>query len=272
MSSHLDGKGEPASTVHAQRRARRARAAPPRSSRAIAGLGIRGLQRNAVTEVRVADKARARPRQAPARRRRCAASRRPALVELAGDAALRRLPVLDRRRALPQPDLSRRFTGEHSAADISGAFLMRGQPALRHDAAGRASRAALRRAASCSRRCSTTRRAACSRARSSSRPARRRPTASRWRRRCCCRRRPSSTPSPSLRSSPTTWFAATARPRARSTRICCSISRRAASPRLQARALLIQAFVGEALERVEDEALRDALPTASADWLGVKLE
>ena len=43
-------------------------------------------------------------------------------------------------------------------------------------------------------------------------------------------------------------------------------------PEAQARALLIQAFVGEALEKVEDEALREALGHASADWLGVKVE
>ena len=43
-------------------------------------------------------------------------------------------------------------------------------------------------------------------------------------------------------------------------------------PESQARALLIQAFVGEALEKVEDEALREALGHASADWLGVKVE
>jgi FeS assembly protein SufD len=43
-------------------------------------------------------------------------------------------------------------------------------------------------------------------------------------------------------------------------------------PETEARALLIQAFVGEALERVEDEALRDALAHASAAWLGVRVE
>jgi hypothetical protein len=32
---------------------------------------------------------------------------------------------------------------------------------------------------------------------------------------------------------------------------------------------LIQAFVGEALEKVEDEGLRDVLARASAEWLGV---
>jgi len=43
-------------------------------------------------------------------------------------------------------------------------------------------------------------------------------------------------------------------------------------PEAEARALLIQAFVGEALERVEDEALRDALVRAAAAWLGVEFD
>jgi Fe-S cluster assembly protein SufD len=43
-------------------------------------------------------------------------------------------------------------------------------------------------------------------------------------------------------------------------------------PEAEARALLIQAFVGEALERIEDEAFREALAHASAEWLGVKAE
>ena len=49
-------------------------------------------------------------------------------------------------------------------------------------------------------------------------------------------RTPSSIPSPSSRSTPTTWYAATARPRPRSTRTCCSICARAASRRGGARA------------------------------------
>ena len=40
-------------------------------------------------------------------------------------------------------------------------------------------------------------------------------------------------------------------------------------PEVQARALLIQAFVGEAVERIDHEALREALSRASAEWLGV---
>ncbi len=40
-------------------------------------------------------------------------------------------------------------------------------------------------------------------------------------------------------------------------------------PESEARALLIQAFVGEAIELIEHEGLRDALGAASAEWLGV---
>lgn len=43
-------------------------------------------------------------------------------------------------------------------------------------------------------------------------------------------------------------------------------------PEAEARALLIQAFVGEAVELIESEGLRIALQRASADWLGVKLD
>src|SRR5215813_11753262 len=43
-------------------------------------------------------------------------------------------------------------------------------------------------------------------------------------------------------------------------------------PEDQARALLIQAFVGEAVERIEHEGLREALSKASADWLGVTFD
>ena len=43
-------------------------------------------------------------------------------------------------------------------------------------------------------------------------------------------------------------------------------------PEAEARALLVQAFVGEAIERIEDEALREALGNASAAWLGISSE
>jgi Fe-S cluster assembly protein SufD len=43
-------------------------------------------------------------------------------------------------------------------------------------------------------------------------------------------------------------------------------------PETEARALLIQAFVGEALERIENEALREAFAHTTAAWLGVEVE
>ncbi|MGB6440533.1 MAG: SufD family Fe-S cluster assembly protein, partial [Methyloceanibacter sp.] len=43
-------------------------------------------------------------------------------------------------------------------------------------------------------------------------------------------------------------------------------------PEREARALLIQAFVGEAVERIEHEGLREALCKASAEWLGVTFD
>jgi FeS assembly protein SufD len=43
-------------------------------------------------------------------------------------------------------------------------------------------------------------------------------------------------------------------------------------PEAEARALLIQAFAGEAFQRVENEALRDAFAAASAEWLGVAFD
>jgi len=43
-------------------------------------------------------------------------------------------------------------------------------------------------------------------------------------------------------------------------------------PEAQARAILTQAFVGEAFEQVGDETLREAFAAASADWLGLALD
>jgi FeS assembly protein SufD len=43
-------------------------------------------------------------------------------------------------------------------------------------------------------------------------------------------------------------------------------------PEPEAKALLIQAFVGEAIEKIENEALRDALARASATWLGTRVD
>ena len=43
-------------------------------------------------------------------------------------------------------------------------------------------------------------------------------------------------------------------------------------PEAQARAMLIQAFVAEAFECVDNEVLREAFAAVSAEWLGVQVE
>ena len=121
----LDGKGEPASTV-----TRNVVIAEPGSSATLiesfASLGMRGLQRNAVTEIRVGDKAALRHVKLRAGRRGCAASfdlRWSSLPPTRATTPSSSRPAL--RSARSQVYLA--FTGEGSAADISGAFLMRGR-------------------------------------------------------------------------------------------------------------------------------------------------
>ncbi len=120
----LDGKGEPSTTV-----TRNVVIAEPGGAATLiesfAGLGIPALQRNVVTEVRVGAKAALRHVKIE-RDSEDALHLSTALVELAGDARY------DAFQFSTGASLSRSqgflaFMGEHSAADISGAFLMRGQ-------------------------------------------------------------------------------------------------------------------------------------------------
>ena len=67
-----------------------------------------------------------------------------------------------------------------------------------------------------------------------------------------------STPSPSSKSSPTTSNARMAPPSASSTATRSSISQAAASARGEAKALLTRAFVADALDRIGEEAVREA--------------
>ena len=151
--------------------------------------------------------------------------------------------------AVVRNQLFMRFGGEGTDADIRGATLLQGPPARRHHAGGRPRGRRIAPAAKCSSRCSTTRAAACSRARSSCGPDAQKTDGKmatqalllseerRGRRQAGAgdlRRRRAS--------------AATARPPARSTRTCCSICKARGIPPKEAEALLIQAFVGEAVE------------------------
>ena len=232
---------------------------------------MRELQRNAVTEIEVGDKAERQPVKLQRGERGSVPPRHLAASKLGADANYKAFQF-STGAALSRSQIYAAFTGEGSPLDMSGALPHARPSALRHDAGGRASRAALREP-----------RAVQGRARQ--RGARRVPGQDhRLARRAEDRRQADGagaaalrdgrvrTQSRSSRSSPTTWCAATARPRARSTRICCSISKRAAFPRTRPARLLIQAFVGEAVERVEHEALREALLKASAEWLGVSFD
>src|SRR5262245_60271631 len=98
---------------------------------------------------------------------------------------------------------------------------------------------------------------------------RRRPTP-RWRRtRFCCRKPPRPTTNRSWRSLPTTSSAAMAPPPARSTRRSFYLKARGIPPK-EAEALLIQAFVGEAVEGIEHAGLREALIETVVAWLAAR--
>ena len=71
--------------------------------------------------------------------------------------------------------------------------------------------------------------------------------------RCCWMTTASSSPSPSLRSMPTTWPVRTARPRARLTRRLCSICAHAVCRWPMLTDLLTLAFLAEAVEEIEDD-------------------
>ena len=120
----LDGAGEPASTV-----TRNVVVAEPGSSvmvvESFGSLGIRGLQRNAVTELLVGDKAAVRHVKIE-REGDDALHLSTWLVELGADARYDAFQF-STGAAVIRNQVYARFAGEGSALDISGAFLMRGR-------------------------------------------------------------------------------------------------------------------------------------------------
>jgi FeS assembly protein SufD len=121
---HLDGTGEPASIF-----TRSVVLAEPGSALALiesyAGLGLRGLQRNAVSEIRIGAKA-AIDHIKIEREGDDAVHLCTALVEIGDDARYNAFQF-STGAALIRNQTFARFTGEGSALDISGAFLMRGR-------------------------------------------------------------------------------------------------------------------------------------------------
>jgi Fe-S cluster assembly protein SufD len=264
----LDGKGDPATTI-----TRTVVIAEPGSSATLiesfAGLDMRGLQRNAVTEVRVGDKAALRHVKLE-RDGEDALHLSTALIELAGDARY------DAFQFSTGASLSRSqgylaFMGEHSAADISGAFLMRGQQhcdttlLVEHRVPHCLSRELFKGVLDNEARGVFQGKIIVS------------PGA---------QKTDGKQMAGALLLSELAEFDSKPELEIFADDVVCGHGSTSGQideellfyleargiPEAEARALLIQAFVGEALEKVEDEALRDALAHASAAWLGVKVE
>ena len=264
----LDGKGEPASTL-----TRNVVVAEPGSSATLiesfAGLGIKGLQRNAVTEVTVAEKAALRHVKLE-RDVEDALHLSTALVEIAGDARYDAFQFsIGASFARNQVYLA--FMGEHSAADISGSFLMRGQQhcdttlLVEHRVPHCTSRELFKGVLDNEARGVFQGKIIVS------------PGA---------QKTDGKQMAGALLLSELAEFDSKPELEIFADDVVCGHGSTSGQidedllfyleargiPEEQARALLIQAFVGEALERVDDEALRDALAHASAAWLGVKVE
>jgi FeS assembly protein SufD len=264
----LDGKGEPASTI-----TRNVVIAEPGSSamlvESFASLGIDGLQRNAVTEVKVGEKAALRHVKLE-RESEDAVHLCTWLVELAGDARYDAFQF-STGASLIRNQVYLRFMGEHSAADISGAFLMRGQQhcdttlLVEHRVPHCTSRELFKGVLDNEARGVFQGKIIVS------------PGA---------QKTDGKQMAGALLLCESAEFDSKPELEIFADDVVCGHGSTSGQidddllfyleargiPETQARALLIQAFVGEALDRVENDALRDALAHASADWLGVKVE
>ena len=264
----LDGRGEPASTV-----TRNVVIAEPGSSATLiesfASLGIQGLQRNAVTEVKVGEKAALRHVKLQ-REGEDTIHLSTWLVELAADA---RYDVFQfsTGASVARNQVYLRFAGEGSVLDISGTFLLRGRQhcdttlLVEHRVPRCTSREFFRGVLDNEARGIFQGKIIVS------------PGA---------QKTDGKQMAGALLLSEAAEFDSKPELEIFADDVVCGHGSTSGQidqdllfyleargiPETKARALLIQAFVGEALERVEDEALRDALAHASAAWLGVKVE
>jgi FeS assembly protein SufD len=264
----LDGKGEPASIL-----TRNVVIAEPGSSamliESFGSLGIRGLQRNAATELRIGDKAALKHVKLQ-REGEDALHLSTWLVDLAADARYDAFQY-STGASLSRSQVYLRFSGEGSAADISGAFLMRGRQhcdttlLVEHRVPRCTSRELFKGVLDDEARGIFQGKIIVS------------PGA---------QKTDGKQMTGALLLSETAEFDSKPELEIFADDVVCGHGSTSGQidgdllfyleargiPETEARALLIQAFVGEALERVEDEALRDALAHASAEWLGVKVE
>ena len=264
----LDGKGEPASTV-----TRNVVIAESGSSATLiesfASLGISGLQRNAATELRVGEKAALRHVKVE-REGEDALHLSTWLVELAADARYDAFQF-STSASVARSQIYARFAGEGSVLDISGAFLMRGRQhcdttlLVEHRVPRCTSREFFKGVLDEEARGIFQGKIIVS------------PGA---------QKTDGKQMAGALLLSESAEFDSKPELEIFADDVICGHGSTSGQidedllfyleargiPEAQARALLIQAFVGEALERVDNEALRDALAHAAADWLGVKDE
>jgi FeS assembly protein SufD len=264
----LDGKGAPASTV-----TRNVVAAEPGSSvmvvESFGSLGIRGLQRNAATELLVGDKAAVRHVKLE-REGEDALHLSTWLVGLGADARYDAFQF-STGAATIRNQVYARFAGEGSALDISGAFLMRGRQhcdttlLVEHAVPRCTSRELFKVVLDDEARGVFQGKIIVS------------PGA---------QKTDGKQMAGALLLSETAEFDSKPELEIFADDVVCGHGSTSGQideellfyletrgiPEAEARALLIQAFVGEAFERIEDEGLRNAFAAASAEWLGVRLD
>lgn len=265
---HLDGKGEPASTV-----TRNVIVAEEGASAMVlesyGSLGLRGLQRNTVTEVLVGDKA-AIDHIKFQREGAEAFHLSTWLVRLESDARYNAFQV-STGAALSRNQLFVRFAGENSAVDISGALLMRGRQhcdttlVVEHAVPHCTSRELFKAVLDDDARGVFQGKIIVS------------PHA---------QKTDGKQMAQALLLSENAEFDSKPELEIFADDVVCGHGATSGQidddllfylkargiPESEARALLIQAFVGEAFERVENEELRDAFAAASAEWLGVRAD
>jgi len=265
---HLDGTGQPASIF-----TRALVLAEPGSAltliESFAGLGLRGLQRNAVTELRIGAKA-AIDHIKIEREADDAVHLGTALVEIGADARYNAFQF-STGAALIRSQTFARFTGEGSVLDISGALLMRGRQhcdttlLVEHAVPHCTSRELFKAVLDGEARGIFQGKIIVA------------PDA---------QKTDGKQMAQALLLSETAEFDSKPELEIFADDVVCGHGSTSGQidedllfyleargiPEDEARALLIQAFIGEALERIEHEDLREALIASSAEWLGASAE
>ena len=265
---HLDGTGQPASIF-----TRALVLAEPGSAltliESFAGLGLRGLQRNAVTEIRIGAKA-AIDHIKIEREADDAVHLGTALVEIGADARYNAFQF-STGAALIRSQTFARFTGEGSVLDISGALLMRGRQhcdttlLVEHAVPHCTSRELFKAVLDGEARGIFQGKIIVA------------PDA---------QKTDGKQMAQALLLSETAEFDSKPELEIFADDVVCGHGSTSGQidedllfyleargiPEDEARALLIQAFIGEALERIEHEDLREALIASSAEWLGASAE